>query len=214
MINEIKKSFQLIRYGYGMKMNLIGGILILVIGILLLWTGNQGTALGAILFVFLGPMMCVQTSCTLLCSGMVTASPRKREIEILLSDIISAVSALVGYLTIEIYTLYAKELFWDRFENMVMLCMCVAVSTIYFGFAYKYYLVSSILYAVLVFASYIFGIVFFELTEIEINFAVGSVVGFVIVVIGVVLSSVVKRLAYKKTVSVWACGASLRKAMQ
>jgi len=214
MINEIKKSFRLIPYGYGVKMNLICGVIFFLIGLAELSTGSQLAVFSASVFIILGPIVCLQLASTLLYSGIVASSPRRRVVEIGLGDAVSAGATLIGYLVVTGYTFLNREMIENPMENLILASICMAVSVIYFGVAFKIYLIGSILYFISIIGAFGLEIAFFEITEIEFSFANASVISFLIVVLGVVLSSVLRRLLYKRRLSPMACGAALRKAMQ
>lgn len=214
MINEIKKCFRLITYGYGIKMNLICGAIVFLVGLVELSIGSYLTVFSASVFIILGPVMCLQLACTLLYSGIVASSPRRRALEIGLGDAVNVGASLIGYLVITGYTFWKKEVMEAPAESLILASICMAITVIYFGVCYKIYLLGSILYFISIIAGYIVAVIFFAITEMKFSVASASVISFLIVAVGVVLSSVLRRLLYKRRLSPMACGAGFRKAMQ
>lgn len=214
MINEIKKGFRLIPYGYAIKMNLICGVVIMLLGLAALSMDSRNEIFTASIFIILGPLVSLQVAGSHLYSGLVAASPRRRLVDIVLGDVLSVIASLIGYLVIVGYIFLNKGAIEHPAESMILAGVCMAICVIYFGVALKCYLVGSILYFIGVIGGYLVGSVFLEVTEIEFSLAGGSVVSFLIMVLGVVLSSVLRRLLYKRRLSPTACGTGLKKAMQ
>lgn len=214
MINEIKKCLRLIPYGHGIKMNLILGVIVFLLGLAELHVDSPAVILPASVFVVLGCLACLQITSSLLYSGIVAASPKRRALDIGIGDAVSVGSSLIGYLTVIGYIFLNRENFESAGEDMILASICMAICVIYFAVAYKIYLVGSIIYAITIFGCYGLGIIFFKYTEVECSMTVARVSSFLIMVLGVLLAAVCRRLLYKNRLSAMACGTALRKAMQ
>lgn len=214
MINEIKKCLRLIPYGYGVKMNLILGLIVFLLGLAELLADSPAITFSASVFVTLGCLACLQITSSLLYSGIVAASPKRRALDIGIGDATAVGASVIGYLTVNGYIFLHRESFERAGENMILASLCMAISVLYFAVAYKIYLVGSILYAIAIFGCYGLVAVFFEVSEVECSMTVALVISVLIMVLGVVLSSLCRRLLYKRRLSPMACGAALRKAMQ
>jgi len=214
MISKVKKSFRLIPYGYALKMNLIGGVLVFLLGLAGLCTGSLQAILSASIFMVLGPLVLLQVAGSLLYSGVIAASPRRRVVEIVLGDVLSVIASVIGYATVAGYIYLNQEVIERPAGNMILASICMAICVIYFGVAFKLYAVGSILFFIFVLGGYGLGLLLLEWMEFKISLASASVIGFLIMVFGVVLSSMFRRLLYKRSLSARACGEGLRKAMQ
>lgn len=218
MMKEIKKGLKLILYGHGMKLNLIGGFILWMLGIFLFLLPVSGMQFAAVLYIMLGPLMLVQVGYTLLYSGITASSPKKKLIEITIPDFVSAGAGLISYIIVVLCTVFngSVELVQnvDRYENLLLAGVTMAIILIYYGSAYKYYWLSSVLFFVVLIAGYIAGIIVFTLIDLHLNLISASLICLAILAVGVLLSCFIRRGVYKKTLSPMACGGTLRKALQ
>ncbi len=218
MMTEIKRGLKLMRYGYGVKQCLVGGILIYLSGILVCCIADDSFIMVGILYMMLGPIMLVQVMYSLLYSGFVGASPRRRGIEILIADGINIITGLMGYLLLMIVAVVrvnnAPEQAQDIMEWIVLGSMGITAVFICFGACYKYYWQSMVLFFIVFFAVYGGGMVFLNLMQITFHMAWTAGISLVLISAGVFLSCVMRRLVYRKSMSPSACGTGLRKAMQ
>lgn len=218
MMKKIRSGFKLILHGHGVKLNLIGGVLFWLLGGLMLWLPFEGMKLAAILYVMLGPLMLVQVAYTLLYSGIVAASPKRKLIEITIPDWVSVGAVVLSYVIVLISTVINEKTgmvsVQESLESMLHSAGAMALVLIYYGLAYKYYWLGIILFTVTFLAGHIGGIVFFELVDPPLTLLSTSLISLIIVTMGVVLSSLIRRGVYKKALSPMAVGSTLRKALQ
>lgn len=217
MMKEIKRVFQLILYGHGVKLNLIGGVLFWLLGVFMFWVPFAEMKFAAILYVMLGPLMLVQVAYTLLYSGIVAASPRRKLIEIAIPDWVAVGAVAISYVIVLINTAFNGNMIIqgrDKLESMLLCAGAMALVLIYYGWAYKYYWLSTILFFVTLVVGDMAGIVFFELVDFPLTFLSASLIGLAILAVGLALSSLIRRGVYKKALSPMAVGATLRKALQ
>lgn len=217
MMAEIKKGLKLIRYGYGLKTNLSMGILFLIVGILMLGCDGTYPMLG-IIYILLAPTMLIQLESTLLYSGMTAASSKRRLLEIVLPEFLTIIIGVLGCVAV-----VGVGWFWaDVRQESTDACMeimlgsglLVAILLIYFGSAYKYFIVSVILVVIAMIIGMGSGVVIVKLVGEKLNMLTVSMLCIAFIIIGIVISCCLRRVCYRKQISLMAAGMYLRKALQ
>lgn len=228
MMQELKRCFKLLRYAYGLKANIAGFILMLLLGALFTvgaaGMGIIGYMISA-LFLFLGLAMPAQLKDNFLFSNMVMASGRKRCLELYLTDIMVTVSGIVGYmLHALLLIIFVDEGIRQNYlqgTSMATIFMLtgssIAIFLVYYGFSNKCFgfalTVSFFTYLILdIICQTPYGEEMGSLVGHKTGY--GFLVGGFIVVAGSLISMVLRRLLYKKPVSVHTGSIGLRKAMQ
>lgn len=220
MIAEIKRGIKLIRYGYGVKRNLIGGMLLCILGIGMCCVANDSFIIIGALYMMLGPIMIIQVMYSLLYSNMVGASPRRRGIEILIADWIHILTGAIGYIVFMIVAVVRVNGAPDKAQNImqgiILASVGIAAVFVCFGACYKYYWQSMILFFIVFFSVYGVGMIIMRAIQLHFTLTMAWTAGVSLAFIaaGVFLSCVLRRLVYKKVLSPTACGTGLRKAMQ
>lgn len=217
MMAEIKKGMKLIRYGYGLKMNLAVAVIFFIVGILMLCVGESGLMLGTI-YILLAPTMLIQLESSLLYSGMAAASSKRRLLEVALPDFLTIVTGVVGYVVVVgagwFWASVGQESTDTCMEIMLGSGMVVAIMLIYFGAAYKYFFTSVIMFMFGLVIGISGGIVTIRLVGKYFTMLTVSLLCLALVVIGTLISCWLRRVFYRKQISPMAGGMSLRKAMQ
>lgn len=224
MMQELKRCFKLLRYAYGLKNYIVGTVVLFFIAVLSTIGGSYIGMMGymaSAVFMFISFVMIAQLKDNYLFSGMVMASGRKRCLEIMLTDIIVGAGGFASYLLHAVLVIhFVDEEFLQEASLATILIITgitIAIFIVYYGFSNKYYvfaLVSSFFYY---FFLDVIGNIFMNN---EIGSLVGHdtgyglLVGSAIVVAGIILSMIVRRVLYKKAASVHMGSVGLRKAMQ
>lgn len=217
MMAEIKRGMKMIRYGYGLKINLAVAALFFVVGVLMLFVGESGLMLGS-LYILLAPTMLIQLEYSLLYSGMVAASSQRRLLEIVLPDFLTAVTGVLGYVVV-----VGAACFWANarpenttacMESMLASGIMIAIMLIYFGTAYKFFFTSVLMFCLGLVIGISGGIVTIRLVGEYFTMFTVSLLCLVFVVVGLLISCWLRRVFYRKQISPMAGGMSLRKAMQ
>lgn len=219
MITEWKRCMKLVKYGYNLKSSIACAVIFFVSGILFCVLQIDMFALGG-LYIVLGPLMLVQIIYTGLMAEMALSSPRRRFMEIQLQDGLQLLVGVLGYLlvvliaAIKVYQGHSAPELSTAYGQMVLYTGIIAgMFLIYMGIVYKYFLVSLILFMVG------FSLVYMgpwgEIIKIthSVNMVSGTLLGLLFVLIGEVLSGVLRRVLYKKPLNKYAMGAALRKQM-
>lgn len=187
----------MLRYTFGIKSSLGLGGVFFVLGILFHGTGGPGSYL-----ILTGGLWIVQLLYSLPVSGMVQTSPWKKELQTSGITIVSFFSFLFFYLIDAVLLL----LFEQQKANMigpwlVIDGMVIFFLMIYCGFAYKFFIVSTILFLV----SY-FGMCSVQRIKVSnhiytwinsISLVQGAVIGFVLIVLGALVQYAASCLVYK-----------------
>lgn len=228
MITEMKQGLRLIRYGYGFKLNLgiavfflAFGIFFSVVGVIGMFIGTEGVSIGVLVgfyYVMLAPTMLIQIQYTLLYSGMVTSSAKRRLLEIILPDFLTIVSGGLGYIFMVTVIVVVENIrpeqvqFW--IDEMVVVGTLACIMLIYFGAAYKFFWTSGLMLVVGIVIGVVGGMIIAKLLSGYLNLLTASLLSLVFVVVGILISAFLRRLFYKKQISPMAGGMSLRKAMR
>lgn len=225
MITEWKRCIKLVKYGYNIKSTIACALIFFVIGLIIcvLDQGNMFILGG--LYIVLGPLMLAQIIYTGLVSGMALSSPRRRFMEIQLQDGMQLLVGVLGYLLVvllavakvylghsesEIYISLGRDAYGQMILHMGIL---TGILLVYMGIVYKYFLISILLFAGGF--AFVYTGMWGGVTEIisSVNMVSGTLWGLLFVLIGAVLSGVMRRILYKKPLNKYALGAALRKQL-
>ncbi len=220
MMEEIKRGCKLIRYGYGLGLNCLLTVFLLVLGILNVCLGSYdgGAEAIGICNICMAPMLLLNLQQSLIVSGMAAASARRKVLEIFLPDLFTVLSGVFGYVVVLVAG-YCRgaESAWAKIssaEIMIIYSVIAAIILIYFAACYKYYWSSVIVFVLaIVIVEFIAGIVV-SMTQSSISKMTAAVLSLGIIVLGGILSGLLRRAFYRKKISPLAVGASLMKAMQ
>lgn len=219
MMKELKRNLKLMKYGYSVKTNIICMVIVLLCGsVELLIPSADSWVLGSY-FLTMAPVFLMQLIIFMLPCGIVGSSPNRRFIETKMMDIVQFVIAMGSYLLslsialVQIHNqpeseaAYAKAILAAGFLTPLLI--------IYFTTSYKMMFVSTVLFVISITAAFngfriaerFMGMTF----SFKLNTAI--VMGFLFVLAGLVLSAVLRRLLYKKSISKAAMGWQLRKSI-
>lgn len=215
MMREFKMSLKMMKYGDNIKSNIGGGILFFLLGIWLVVGGGMETVnivLGST-YIFLSVMMMKQIAYSLHFVGLVASSPKKKNMEIYMLDILDFISGISCYvillMMIWIQNQFAVEQNVQCGNALVFAGLEGCLILVYQAVSIKSFLLSSVGYATG------FFIILVNMDKVNFSFSLtgGAVTGFLFVLLGVVLAGVLRRLIYKKPLSRFAAGQDLRKQM-
>lgn len=224
MISDLKLGFRMLRYGHGLKSNLIGGILMLAAGFFLqgvtiLSNGDMPNP-GSI-FLLIGAMFPIQIIYSLSVSNLIQASPAKKRMQTSVPAVISGSCMLALYLIHVLISAAITAVQPQRLQytcnQTVGLAFFAVCLMLYMAVCYKYFWVSFILF----FAVYNYtyysttysGTLSFGFRESRISLLLAAVTGIVIIIAGGFLQYGLSCLVYKAPMSKRAQGNMLRKTM-
>lgn len=219
MMKELKRNLKLMKYGYGVKMNVVCMVILLLCGsVELLFANGDAWVLGSY-FLTMAPVFLIQLIIFMLPCGMVGSSPNRRFIETKLIDVMQFVIAMGSYLiSISVALVHIHnhpELKGDYAKAILSMGLLTAILIIYFTTSYKLMLISTVLFAIAIMGAFngfhiaerLMGKIF----SFELNNAI--VISFLFVLAGLMLSAVLRRLLYRKSISKAAMGWQLRKSI-
>ena len=224
MIQELKRCFKLFRYAYGLKANVVGAVFMFLVALSCIFFGSFMNLTGYVvsaICMFISFVVIVQLKDNYLFSGLVMSSPRKRCLEIGLTDLLILIAGIGSYLLngLLVFLLRNSQTYKDASLASIFLVAGIEITTfiIDYGFANRYYVFSM----VMMISGYFF-VGFWGSDEylskigslVGHNAVYGFLAGGAIVVVGVLLSMGIRRLLYKKPLSLHVGSMGLRKAMQ
>lgn len=214
MINDLKLGIKIMRYGYGLKTNIILGLVFLACGVLL--TIINYNALGGIYMLCAG-MMPVQVISSVGMSNMALASPCRKRLLTAIPTVIMCGGIIAGYIVEDLLVLALACIYPDRFPSacavMEMTIVSAVLIMIYFPISYKYMLASImfilVFTGVIIYGSFAMDFSFFD-KGIS-SFALISAAGLPIIAAGGFLQYLVSLLVYKAPISKYSQNTFLRK---
>lgn len=218
MMKELKTSWKLLKYTYQFKTNVITALIFVVLGIFwLIANGPEGLLLSTIYF-YLGPLMLIQLNINLLFSNLVSSSAQRKPLDWTFINVLGLISSLLSFVVPVLYlTIYSHKHPGEELGGgnmLVIVGLVLVVTIIYYSVAFKYFVVSTILFAVCFGLAYSCGMAFLVRSGVEISILMGSLTGFLLILIGNIVSMIIRKALYKLPNSPLAGGMSLRKAMQ
>ena len=215
MIAKIKMSWKMLRYSFGLKMNVGLMILFVVLGIIMEILTRGELFLGAF-FIFLVSMWPVQMIYSISMSNEVAASPYKKAMQTSMPALVSAFSEggammLVVILKAIEYLKYPESQ-GGSVKGLLVICLYALVIAIYTGIAYKFFAASIVLFLVVYMGTYVFLAKLLDMTQPAlVPFPAAVVICFVTVILGAAIQYVISILVYKYPLSKRAQGALMSK---
>lgn len=218
MMSDFKRSLKMFRYGYALKSSILACVLFAVLGIATLCLHSDQSALAGIVYIICGALMPMQVHYYLLYANIVSASPRRKLLELTIPNVISAISGILGYAALLIGTIaHMNTVTQDAESNLGILFLgglIIAALLMCFGAAYKYFVLSMLFFFFIFIVLYGGGVVVLRMWNLNLDIYEAAGISLLFVVVGIALSCVLRSVFYKKPLSKIAAGASLRKAMQ
>ncbi|MBQ9140929.1 MAG: hypothetical protein IJX63_03945 [Lachnospiraceae bacterium] len=219
MLKDVKLGFKLLKYSYNFKTSMILTIIIFVLGLLLMMIEPDTFVLFG-LYSFIGVLIIVQMSTSLLYAQMFSASPKKKKLELTFSNAVTTAGAVIWYLFLtvlsQVFSYFRPQLRGEYNVALIVIGIFMMICIIYYGACYKYFIVASIIFGITFGIVYSIGrtrLTIILMEQIGADFAVSFTIGLVIILISSGIACVMRRLLYKKPLSPNGMGANLRKAM-
>lgn len=216
MINSIKNNIKLLKYGYQFKLNVISSVIFILLGIFLVsYGGNVYKSPSMYMIFFCSFIFIVQLAYTLTVSGIVKSSPKYRQFYLGIPRLVNITGFLITFLLLLVIKFIQADTIADFMQHsgneIASAGIMYMVTFLYIALAYKFFLIS-----VIIFCGSCFGIniLFNYITEIY-NFTLvqGIAITIFFVIIGLILFEVIERAIYKMQMSKFAQSAFLRKYM-
>lgn len=216
MINSIKNNIKLLKYGYQFKLNVISSVIFILLGIFLVsYGGNVYKSPSMYMIFFCSFIFIVQLAYTLTVSGIVKSSPKYRQFYLGIPRLVNITGFLITFLLLLVIKFIQADTIADFMQHsgneIASAGIMYMVTFLYIALAYKFFLIS-----VIIFCGSCFGIniLFNYITEIY-NFTLvqGIAITIFFVIIGLILFEFIERAIYKMQMSKFAQSAFLRKYM-
>lgn len=216
MINSIKNNIKLLKYGYQFKLNVISSVIFILLGTFLISYGNNIYKSPSMYMIFFCSFIfIVQLAYTLTVSGIVKSSPKYRQFYLGIPRLVNITGFLISFLLLLIIKFIKADTIEDFMQysgnEVASAGIMYMVTFIYIALAYKFFVIS-----VIIFCGSCFGIniLFNYITEIY-NFTLVQGIGIAVlfVIIGLVLFEILERVTYKIQMSKFAQSAFLRRYM-
>lgn len=217
MMTEMKKCLKLCKYAHQFKITIAAGVFFFVLGWIFLFTADGINVCLAVTYLMLGPFIVIQLMYNMLYGGIVASSPLHKSMDGSFPNMLGIVSSLFAYGMTYVGLLVNPDLQTGSLResgNVVIAAgIAIAVVKVFDGMAYKFIVISSILFFFTFSTAMVVCTILIERTE-TIDLLTGSIVGLIIVAIGDAVSCLLRSVLYKCPLSPFAGGNSLRKAMK
>lgn len=206
MLNEVKFGLKLVKYGFKIKWNMIMMAVFLLIGFTVEII-SQGTQFLGGFYLIITAMFSYQMIISMDISPYIQSSKWKKKLQTTTPAYVSSVlyililTAVLIERSIIIYVHPEKE--HEALASFAELLILLIIAIIYTGFAYKYFIISTVgLFAavMVVFVSGAYENICMSIAE-NINIAGMAVLAYAGVIIGTVIEIVISQLLYKKEIS-------------
>lgn len=217
MIKQLKIGFQVMRYAYAVPSSIAFMIVIHLVGIAL-FIGNPPTNGMGVCFMALGALFPQQLIYSLAASNMVGSSGWKRRMETSIPVLTGFAVELLDYLIVLAASgLYLVSHPEDGADMALVVLTCgglMAAVMIYGGMAYKFFIVSTIVFFVVVWgASMLLRLAQYEVIELGISFGGAVAISFALLIVGALAQYGISLLVYRVPLSKLAQMRGLRKWM-
>ena len=211
MLKDLKMGFQLMKYGYRIKMNVIFMLVILVIGIIVEIT-SEGTSFLGGFYLMLTGMFAYQLIMSMDISEMVQTSAMKRRLQVELPVVASTVVYLAAYtflLVERVILIYqnpqGKE---EALYTLFTIVLMMVTIYIFTAICYKYFVAGFILFLILFIGVDTGAVILWNngigawLCQIGLGWL--AVLGYAVVLLGGGLEYLIGDILYRKPLSEFA----------
>lgn len=215
MMKQFKTVFSLLKYGFQIKLNTVLAISFLLFGLFIFFTGDITEGMLGF-FITLTPLYLLQVLQSFLYTGIAKSSPINRILEIDFANRFNAICCLGGF-TIYILCLGFKHGFSPidmHASSIISGSLLIFMLCIYSCCAYKYFVPSIIAVYISTITVMIITVLIDKVIaykELTIHPALSCIIGYLIVLAGIGLSVVIRKVLYNKPLSMLAAGTELRK---
>ena len=147
MIEKIKYIYELQKYGFQRKTQLVSMLIMYVIG-LVMEVVSHGTYWLGMFFMMMTPLFVTQTLYSTCMSGLVAASPRGKQIQTSLACLGDLVTTLVSMSILVVLKIVEVKVYPDHarviLSAFVILCLIMIIVHLYTALVYKYYAIDHI----------------------------------------------------------------------
>lgn len=225
MIKQFKLALQIQKFGFQRTMQLVCMAIMVVVGIIIEAASQGVTWLGSF-FIALAPMFLTQIIYSFGMSNLVATSPYKKRLQTTVPAvsecIISLISmtVIVGFKIVEIHR--APEHTKGLLSTLMVLCVLMALLHLYTAVVFKYYALSVVLLLVIVwpmcfvmgFSTGMSDSMMFEIPFLNISLTTAVIISYLTVFVSVFLQYLLSCALYRKPMSKYAQGMTMRKYLK
>lgn len=222
MMAKIKMGLQLIRYAFGLKMNVIIIVTLAVCGLLLEFLSHGTLFLGA--FFISSLSLCpVQFLYGICISNAAGASPWRKRMQTVMPALLAFLVNMIVFTVMIIFKMAEAWMFPEEaaaiWGSLISVAMLHVLLGVYNGVCYKYFAVSIIIMYVMIFGVSFFGGYVVRKGGLGVGFGalvyhspVASIaVIYGSIIVAAILQYVISLALYKRPLSKWAQGAAMKR---
>lgn len=207
------KDLKLLKYGYQFKTNMVFSVFFIILGVTIITIADTSKSPSMYIMLYCGFLFTIQTASTLMSSGIVKSSPRYRQFCLGVPRIINIAaffSVVIILFVIRFIQADSMEEFMQRVGNeLVAVGFEYFILLLYTTFAYKFFIISLVLFCISCVLSN--GLLYFLFETYSFTFWQGAAIINLFFISGIVLSEMAGRAIYKVQPSKLAQSASFRK---
>lgn len=207
-IKRIKSNLSLLKYGYHFEINILGAVLCFIIGALQLIFINY------VPFALMSTIFIINIACTMEISGVIKSSPKFKSFYFGIQRIVNIVGCLLYFTTLVIIKFIQagsfKKLKLVIGNELVIAGIFYIIILFYMSLAFKIFFVTTALFFIIYLG---FSYVYVIFIDNIFNFTIkqGMLIAFICVIVGMLLSEILKRVTYNMPLSKYSLGSSIRK---
>ncbi|MCM1158241.1 MAG: hypothetical protein NC300_09375 [Bacteroidales bacterium] len=211
MIRKLKKLSKIIAYGINVKSYIGCAVFFFVLAVTVIMLGGSDAIMLGATYLFTAGIMIKQIEGSLTYTGFAAASPKRRALEIWLPDVMDLITGAFVFavllMLIWVKGIFGTEQNFQYGTGFVFAGIVGAVIMVYYVLCMKYMLISTAFFVV----AYVVVFMYAEPSAFQMGVAEGALCGALIVLFGVVLAGICRRLLYRRPLSRYAVGMELRK---
>ncbi|MFR4351259.1 MAG: hypothetical protein ACLT3H_06235 [Roseburia sp.] len=206
MIKQLSVGLKMMRYAYGIWVNVMLWLAILLAGIGMFSLSASGTGSMGAYFLSIGAICTQQIVYSLAASKLIQSSPWKKHFETSIPALISFVALILSYvLVLALSALRISsnpEQVLDVGFGVVISAAMMCIVMIYGALAYKFFVVTSIVFFVVVYGM-MFSSVWFDFSSRipKLSFGMAVPLGFVLLFVGALAEYRISLLVYRVPLS-------------
>ena len=213
MLDELKNAYKLVQYGLKIKMQLGMAVLFVVLGIGIEILA-QGQVVTGSFYIVLSGMFIYQLIISVDNSTLVQSSPYKKKIQCTYPLIATAPWVYMTLTIISvIHGIFAQEsaeMYSTMCRMTLLLGALLFILMIYFGLAYKYFIIGTVVMFVSVFPPIIILQNDNPLTALFTSYPACVVISYVLTTLGVIGCWIIAKVTYKRDLDKWAFKAAMK----
>lgn len=214
MIKNIKLYYELLKYGYKLKVNICGILFCTICGIIFLIFSPSRDGL-SLYMLMVSSVFIMQLVSSMEMSGLIKSSPKFRSFYYGIPRVVN-ITCAIFYYTVLVVTRLVMSASFEEFSqgigNELLICGIIYIIMVFYAMlAFKLFFISTIIFLIFYCGLFTFGALLNEFTRLTL--CEGIIASVICVITGMLLSEIIKKCTYKKQISKYAFGVNLRKYM-